>query len=44
MKEIVTYFVLVFQYILIGLAFFMANGVGASFVLLIGRDWPSNWI
>ncbi len=38
------YFVLVFQYILIGLAFFMANGVRASFVLLIGFDWPSNWI
>jgi hypothetical protein len=43
-KEIVMYFVLVFQYILIGLAFFMANGVGANFVLLIGCDWPSNWI
>jgi hypothetical protein len=44
MKEIVTYFVLVFQYILISLSFFMANGVRASFVLLIGCDWPSNQI
>jgi hypothetical protein len=43
-KEIVTYFVLVLQYILIGLAFFMASGVRASFVLLIGCDWPSNRI